>query len=150
MKLVLAEFNFWIIMFTFLQTVIAWSIVKYRQNDFGGIGGFALFYVNGVTTVFFAALDAAPSYPRKYKILAILLLMLMQAYWLLYYTSLKVYDPMWDEPVCNYSPCFTPRGVILSSFTTGILFLGKMLYQCARSRPHMMLIQIPVAYTFGQ
>src|SRR5205814_10001764 len=121
------------------QTMAARCVVKYRFHDGVGLRTFVMTYVGVITNVYMLSLDAAPLYPKKFKVLAVVLLMVMQSYWVTYFAFLYGYEVHWDTPVCEHSQCFSPRSLALSSLTTAILFLVKMLYRCGFCQ-YLMLI----------
>jgi len=144
MYLVVTEFNFWILLYSYAQTMAAHFCVKYRLHDGVGLETFVLTYVGILTNVYMLSLDAAPLFPKKYKVLAVVLLMVIQCYWVIYFLFFFGHDVNWDTAVCQHSQCFSPRSLALSGMTTSILFLIKMLYRCGFCQ-YLMLIQVPIA-----
>jgi len=145
LKLVLTEFNFWVLMFCFHECMLAFALVEYRLHNVP-IRDILGDYVAWLTSITMSALDAAPLYPKKFKVLAVLFLLFLYTYWLFYFAIMYQYDAAWDQPICAHSQCLSPRTMQISGMTTAVLYLLKMLYQLLRSRPYMMLIQIPVSF----
>jgi len=126
--LTMREFEFYYLCFSIIELSFGAAILFVRQ-DLPIL--YTIFYIISLLAVFFFIflLDAAPTYPRFVKVIAILCCLLGILRYVIGYTLFDEYSVQLDEPFCVVIKCFSPRSIMTSGGANITVFLTKILFQ---------------------
>jgi len=121
------EFEYYYLLFNIVELNFGAAVLQYRNKaDNASIVSYCVF--NIVIFLFIFALDAAPTYPRVLKVVAVFCCLLVLLRFVVGYTFFTPFESALDTPICVVIKCFSPRVIMTNGGGNIAVFLIRILW----------------------